>query len=74
MTFDPPPRSPTEERRAHASIHPGSQHNHAILCIMGLGGRDGLYRPRAVHQHVRDEPGERTPALPHAEGSRDPGL
>lgn len=41
---------------------------------MGLGGRDGLHRPRAVHQHVRDEPGERTPALPHTEGGGDPGL
>jgi len=66
--------APTEERRAHAAIHPGSQHHHTLLCIMGLGGGDRLHCACPVHQHVWDESAERTAALPNPEGGRDPGL
>lgn len=66
--------APTEKRCAHAAVHPGSQHHHTLLRIMGLGGGDGLHRARSVYQHVRDEPAERTAALPNPKGNRDPGL
>ncbi|KAI1895103.1 hypothetical protein AGOR_G00102850 [Albula goreensis] len=29
---------PAEEGCAHAALHPGSEHHHTLLCIMGFGG------------------------------------
>lgn len=64
----------TEKGRAHATLHTGSEHHHAELCIVGFGGGDGLHRARAVHQRARDESAERNSAFPDAEGNRDTGV
>lgn len=38
-----------EERRTYAAIHPGSEHHHSFMCIMGLGGGHRVHCACAVH-------------------------
>lgn len=56
-----------EEGRAHAEVHPGSEHHHALLRAVGPGRGHRVHRPRSEHQHGGQQPAQRARALQDAQ-------